>query len=57
MHPAIKVVPLEVPGRGWRSKETCLIRMHATAIDLIGTADRATGDDVLEWSDKTTSEC
>ena len=35
MHPAIKVVPLELPGRGRRSNETRLTCMRAIALDLL----------------------
>ena len=37
MHPAIKVVPLELPGRGRRSNETRLTCMRAMALDLMAS--------------------
>ncbi|MEI6205666.1 MAG: thioesterase domain-containing protein [Desulfuromonadales bacterium] len=35
LNPAIKVVPLEPPGRGRRSQESCLKSMHEIALDMV----------------------
>ncbi|MFA7060228.1 MAG: alpha/beta fold hydrolase [Pedobacter sp.] len=35
IHPAIKVVPLEPPGRGRRTQETSLTGMHEMALDML----------------------